>query len=586
MSRFLSFIDSLSLKNKLIIIFLTASVLPVGILGVISFKLASNEIMSKEIMSTLYRLESMARDVSAFLSERDLVSINLSLDRDVQALASRKEPNIKFESAVMKLLYDYKHTRGTTALGLYFLDGRLYTNDRRGSAAAAFQIPHQTQPAGGGSLGSISLSTEQPSIPLTRSIVDLSTLKPVGTVLVCIEEAAVFSVYRNLIFDLDAELFIIDKDGLIVSHRMKSLLGHTVQETTGTKLRLSGSSGYEQALGEGRQQVFIFTTHKKTGWKFVCVKPLDDILASTQYIKTYTILLSFTMVFFCFILSFFLSSRITVPIQVLISVMGEVETGRRNRFPSEHYGDEIGTLGNAFNRMIDRLDEMMKKNAEAERKKREAEYRALEFQINPHFLYNTLSSIVWLTSKDKKEESMHMTKDLSTLFRISISKGKDIISVKDEIDHVRCYLNIQGIRYSDEFDVSYDVDPAILEYRSLKLVLQPLTENAIYHGIKNLDRKGHISIRGYAADEGLIFEVIDDGGAMDEALAENINDFLISGKNEQSFGIGIRNVHDRIRFYFGEGYGLSFQIRGGMTVARVVMPIIEEDPPVVYYPGR
>jgi two-component system sensor histidine kinase YesM len=266
--------------------------------------------------------------------------------------------------------------------------------------------------------------------------------------------------------------------------------------------------------------------------------------------------------------------------------MGEVETGRRNRFPSEHYGDEIGTLGNAFNRMIDRLDEMMKKNAEAERKKREAEYRALEFQINPHFLYNTLSSIVWLTSKDKKEESMHMTKDLSTLFRISISKGKDIISVKDEIDHVRCYLNIQGIRYSDEFDVSYDVDPAILEYRSLKLVLQPLTENAIYHGIKNLDRKGHISIRGYAADEGLIFEVIDDGGAMDEALAENINDFLISGKNEQSFGIGIRNVHDRIRFYFGEGYGLSFQIRGGMTVARVVMPIIEEDPPVVYYPGR
>ncbi|MEG2957551.1 MAG: sensor histidine kinase, partial [Christensenellaceae bacterium] len=214
------------------------------------------------------------------------------------------------------------------------------------------------------------------------------------------------------------------------------------------------------------------------------------------------------------------------------------------------------------------IHELMLRIKSEERQKRKAELNFLQAQINPHFLYNTLDSIVWMAETNHKDV-VKMTESLAKLFRLSLSKGKEIIKIRDEVSHVENYLIIQKMRYTNKFDFKIDVEEQILDMQTLKLILQPLVENAIYHGIKNTRHKGNILIKGRLVMDNVLLQVMDDGAGIEHTKAA----MLLSDDNKK--GIGIKNVDERIKLYYGEQYGLEINSERDIgTVVDIWIPAL------------
>lgn len=236
---------------------------------------------------------------------------------------------------------------------------------------------------------------------------------------------------------------------------------------------------------------------------------------------------------------------------------------------------ELQTLDRGFDEMSSRIDALMEKQKQDQLSLHRAELELLQAQINPHFLYNTLDSILILAESDRLQEAAEMVSSLSSFFRISLSKGKDIITLADERDHVTSYLNIQQVRYSDILRFEVDIPEDILGCRLPKLVLQPLVENALYHGIKNKRGRGLIRVTGEKCGEDIVLKVSDNGAGM---TPENLEKLQAGIYNDRHSGLGLYNVHKRIRLYAGEPYGLSFESEPGKgTVVSVLLPGMDSE---------
>jgi two-component system sensor histidine kinase YesM len=222
--------------------------------------------------------------------------------------------------------------------------------------------------------------------------------------------------------------------------------------------------------------------------------------------------------------------------------------------------------------MIEEIRRLMDRVVEEQREKRKTEFQALQNQINPHFLYNTLDSIVYLSENKMNDKVVKMVVALSRFFRISISRGRNIILLKEEIEHARNYLLIQQIRYNDKFDFKFEIDKEVLNLKVVKLSLQPIIENALVHGINTEYDSGTIIIRAYQKRHSLVLEVEDDGYGMTEELIESVYDNLTNKKLHNS--IGLKNVYQRLRIYYGEE--VEFKIISELdekTIVRLVIPI-------------
>ena len=256
---------------------------------------------------------------------------------------------------------------------------------------------------------------------------------------------------------------------------------------------------------------------------------------------------------------------------------------------SYDYQDEVGTLAQTYNSMLVQIHSLLdsqqayiaqlqeeKERADMEQKlKRRAELQALQAQINPHFLYNTLDSIHWKAEKIDAHDIAKMTTSLATLFRISLSRGQEIISIEQEARHVLSYLQIQKERYGDQLNYFFDIPPQAFSLYTVKLVLQPLVENAIYHGIKESDHPGEITVSVKLEKNKVILQVEDNGLGIPPQKLETLQHSLRSGMITDTDGYGIFNVNERVRLYFGEEYGLKLEsVPGKGTVASVTIPWI------------
>ena len=284
--------------------------------------------------------------------------------------------------------------------------------------------------------------------------------------------------------------------------------------------------------------------------------------------------------------SYYLSHSISRPISQLASFMRKVEEGNMSiRIPEERE-DEIGLLGRSFNKMLSQMTRLISQVWAEQRLKREAELRSLQAHIQPHFLYNTLDTIQWLARKDGAKEATEMVEALSKLFRIGLSKGQEMIPLADEIEHIRSYLKIQQTRYKDKLNYRIEVDGSGDDLFVLKLILQPLVENAIYHGIKERRGPGMITIRAIISEEILELVIQDDGAGMSEARLESLRAVLraVPSVHEasaaqraaeerrqgqgQAASYGLRNVQERMRLSFGETSGITIESKekAGTTV--------------------
>ena len=251
--------------------------------------------------------------------------------------------------------------------------------------------------------------------------------------------------------------------------------------------------------------------------------------------------------------------------------MKEVEKGNFAHVALEvRDNNEIGRLSRNFNTMTEEIQKLMKQSEEEQKAKRKYELKVLQAQINPHFLYNTLDSIIWMAEWGKNQEVVKMTSSLALLLRKSISNEREVVTIEEEIDYTKAYLTIQKMRYKDKLEYEIETEPDILQEDTVKLVLQPLVENAIYHGIKYKEGKGLIKIQGFRENGDIVLQVRDDGKGMDRETLEHI--FEKHVRDTKSNGVGVQNVHERIRLFYGTGYGLSFESepdKGTLAVIRL-----------------
>jgi two-component system sensor histidine kinase YesM len=368
-----------------------------------------------------------------------------------------------------------------------------------------------------------------------------------------------FSVLNDMFDQIDlgnrGYVFIVDSSGNMVYHPQQQLIYSNLKEERIDEV-LSNRTG-SFVTDEGSQSRMYSIQNTGFGWKIVGVSYLNELVSNKGDMQISFLLLGVVSLILALGVSIFLSRKLSRPIQQLQEHMKEVEKGNFDIQVPMDSTREIGRLARTFNMMVLQIKELMSQVVKEQEFKRKSELSALQAQINPHFLYNTLDSIIWMAEAKKSEEVVLMTSALARLFRSSISKGKELVAIHTEVEHITNYLTIQQMRYKDKLDFHIEVSPDILQYQTLKIILQPLVENAIYHGIKNKPGIGVITIQGREKAGEIVFRVSDNGIGMEQSMVKTI-----LGKKQDPTkrrGMGVVNVHERIQLFFGEAYGLSYE---------------------------
>ncbi|MEG2575528.1 MAG: sensor histidine kinase [Christensenella sp.] len=406
-------------------------------------------------------------------------------------------------------------------------------------------------------------------ISLSRRILNRKTGEVVGTQLVELNYSAIDGILNDINLGSKGYIFIVDEEGNMVYHPQLQLIYSGLK-----KENVAAALDAKTTVIELPQDNKIYDVTKIAGTDFsmVGVTFLDEIVASSQEMITIYIILTLIMALAAFIGSVQMAKYVTRPLSKLEHAVGEVEKGDLNANFDIKGTLETEKFAESLSSMISNVKQLMEQIIDDQEMIRTSELKALQSQINPHFLYNTLDSIVWIAEDTGSEKIKEITVALANYFRIVLSAGKDIISVHDEVEHVRSYLIIQKMRY-EMLDYKIEVEPAALACMMPKLLLQPIVENAIYHGVKNNADGGTIWIRGRAEDEKLIFTIDDNGRGMRAHELERIFD-----KNRKSAikhgGIAMRNIKDRIELYYGKEYGVRVEsvYRRGTRVT-VTLPV-------------
>ena len=410
-------------------------------------------------------------------------------------------------------------------------------------------------------------------VSLSREIRSPDNTKGLGILLVDLNFSVINDILNGIELGKRGYVYIIDRSGRVVYHPQQQLLYSNLKtEKIEEALALDNGSFITNEGGQSR----IYTVQDSGfGWKIVGVSYVSELVNNKGEMQTSFFILGGISLVVALLLSFLLSRNLTRPIHQMQKHMSEVEKGNFDIQVLVDSTREIGMLARAFNLMVVRIRELMAQVVKEQEFKRKSELNALQAQINPHFLYNTLDSIVWLAENDKSAEVVRMTSALARLFRASISKGSELVPIRNEVEHISNYLTIQKMRYRDKLDFCIDVDDAIKGNLTLKVLLQPLVENAIYHGIKNKYGTGTIRITGEREGETIVLRVNDNGVGMDEETRKSLLSPATDAK--QGKGVGLMNVHERIRLYFGKIYGLTIDSEPdeGTTVT-VKFPVLDK----------
>lgn len=408
-------------------------------------------------------------------------------------------------------------------------------------------------------------------VSVVRAVKDPDTGELLGVIIADMLTQAIEERIRDVTLGKSGYVFVQDSAGEIVyapvNDTVYRIRGEWLQEEPGIHVI------------NGERYQLLYTHSNVTAWSTVGMFRVGETLEQMESLRKYTIIAASLFIALATVVSLRFSASFVGPISKLRRLMAEAENGNLDvSFDTQCYSGEIRQLGGSFNSMMDKIRELLGMVYKEQRDKREAEIRTLQAQINPHFLYNTLDTIRWMAEEHQAGDIVKLVSALTKLFRVSLSRGREVISLADEMEHVRSYLYIQKVRYEDKLNYRIDVPDALLSLRVHKLILQPLVENAIYHGIKQKRGEGHISLTGLRRGKLLILRVEDDGAGMTAEQCAQLNAALrASGNREYDHGYGIFNVNDRIRLSYGKEYGLYCRINeyGGITV-ELICPAITQ----------
>ena len=395
----------------------------------------------------------------------------------------------------------------------------------------------------------------EPYISAVRVLKDFETDQNVGLLFINVNESFLFKQYSQALKDYE-NFYLVDDKGRIISAADKSLIDMDISETGYYKQIRSGASNHFTADVGGRKTLVTFKPVDQTGWRIVAFTPLDQLLGNIYKTQLLNITAFFLVLLVSIAVSYFIARRFSVPIKKLYTSMNKVEMGDFSERSEVEREDEIGELSRKFNRMIGKIEELRDSLLREQVMKRNTEFKALQSQINTHFLYNTLASIRYMLMTQSTDEVDDTIVALVKLLKKTLSDEREYIPIVEEIENLKNYVLIQKARQNEKLSVEFEIDESIGHYLTLKLLLQPLVENAVFHGIEPQDGPGRIWIRGRLSGEIIVFEVSDDGvgfPAIPGHEGTDITDEVFHSAN----GTGLSNIKQRIQLHFGASYGMS-----------------------------
>lgn len=351
-------------------------------------------------------------------------------------------------------------------------------------------------------------------------------------------------------------VYLMDQKGDIIYHPKQDLFNSQPAVENNLQAVTYDDGTHTETFGE-EERIVVVKTVGYTGWKVVSVIPKENLYRSKHEIDAVWVTVLAVAILLLVFVNQYLSAKITQPIRRLEDSVKHLELEE----PEKIYvggSTEIQHLGETIRSMVAQMRQLMNDIVREQENKRKNELDALQSQINPHFLYNTLDSIVWMVESERYGEAISMVTALANLFRISLSQGKTIITIEEEFQHAKNYISIQKVRYKNKFEVTFSLEEKLKTYPTIKLIIQPILENAIYYGMEAMDGDGEITVSGYERDGEIYIDVTDNGIGMPP---EQVETLLKEGvqKRKRGSGIGLQNVDQRIRLYFGESYGLHIE---------------------------
>lgn len=551
-------------------------------------------------LSLIWRFSSTSQQMAAENSQRVLAQVNLNLDSYLRRMmrisdavyysviknTDLSEGNL---TSAMNLLYE-ENRDDLVSIAAFDSHGDLVASvplsslkgDSRPEESAWFQ-------AAMGNMENLHFSTphvqnlfNDPDTPY-RWVVSLSRHVQLtrdgstenGVLLVDMSFVGIEQVCQDVDLASGGYLYVIDGDGEFIYHPRQQLIYAGLLEENNL-VAASYPDGSHLETFQGQQRQVTVKTVGYTGWKLVGVVPTQDSDLPGLFLFGLSLLLFF--IFLMAFLNFRISAYISDPIRRLEQSIKELESGRENVEIDEAGCYEIQRLSHTVRSMVSTMRHLMEDIIEQEGQKRRSELEVLQSQINPHFLYNTLDSVIWMTESGRQEEAIQMVTSLARLFRIALSRGNSMIPLADELEHARHYMTIQQIRYKNRFETKITAQPCTEGLYTLKLIVQPILENAIYHGMASAEDDGLISVTAYRQGDDLIIDVADNGLGMRPEVAASLLDENRPDVRTSGSGIGVRNVHQRIRLTFGPQYGLTILSEPDEgTLVRIRIPALNQD---------
>ncbi len=574
-----------TIRTKLILSFLTIALVPLAIMALFSYRTYFGSLTQSVTEYSQEVVNRMAMDLDDYFLDIEMLLTrdqDFYMDQLIKLVDGNDFNNRKYVFRIWEDLNNLHRVKpGLEEISMVFCNGNrvssygLYTLDFE-SFKSEFQS--NLRPRGIAILGPHANF-------LNRQVVTL--VKPYTSV-------AENGVYMSADINLDrlanitgvrlgtkGYVFVADAKGRVIYHPNSEEIG-----TTSTFFQDNVPLGFTGGLGDYDNQGFFLTIAQSpvTGWSVVSVAYADELGAELAVIQRVTYLVIALILVGVVLLSIYLSHSLSRPIKNLQDLTKRAANHELSVHIEPQGNDEIALLGHSFNKMISRIKELMAENVREQKLLRKLEMESLDNQIKPHFIYNTLDLIIGQLESNQTEQASSLIEALGSFFRLSLSKGREIVPVHSEVAHVRNYLFIQQLRHGDEYSYEINIaDQEILDKYIPRLLLQPLVENAIYHGILRSQRQGKITILGYQKGRDILFEISDDGAGIEEAKLRDINEVLRglrSLANEKEY-FGLRNVNKRAQLMFGEEYGVVLLSKPGQgTKAILSIRAIEEDPDV------
>lgn len=561
---------SINLRTKLFVAIFLTSLIPLLLLGFFSYRYTFGLILEQVSENELERLTSINNQFNYFLKDIEQLTLYFYNNDQVSSILNEPmsdDPKQRYNNyELLSNLFD-------TTMGVKDWDANIYVIGLNGDR----YFSNHYLPANYNNIreywgifrkakianGAITWDTNysigkyhDSEIVLTgsRIIKNPNGEEIVGYVLVDVYETEFANIYENNKHYHSEQFYLLDQQEYIISsHVDKSKVGTKLEADYLPKV-MNSNSGFFNYDWNDTSSILAYHTDDHTGYKLISIIPLNEIQQKNSLIRNITLNFAVIGLIISSWLAYFLSRTITNPLYKLMGLMRDVEQGNLDiRFDSK-YEDDIGIFGRRFNRMLSRLKVLLQDSYEKQVRLKDSELKALRAQINPHFLYNTLETVNWLARMEGSDDISKIVVSLGEIMRYSVKKGDDFVTLREDLKQLENYLTIQEFRYQDKFKVHFNIDETILDEPILSLLLQPLVENAIIHGLEEKIDAGKIFISIQGLDHFMEITIQDDGVGMDKETLERLNNKLQEGLSLQELGIGIENVRKRLFLSYGDQY--------------------------------